>query len=111
VAFIASADTAHSFLADSHFGYDPAAGECDATIIQAIRDQRLERLLDLDTALVAGAKTEAVEPLLVLHGVTESLHVQSEVLSYEVPTYFGMLCATYTPERRAVHMRVDDRDW
>ena len=96
VAFIASADMAHTFAADSHFGYDPAAAKCDETIIQAIHNQRLESLLDLDPALIAAAKTEAIEPLLVLYGVTERYHLQSEVLSYEVPTYFGMLCAAYT---------------
>lgn len=96
VALIASADMAHTFSADSHFGYDPAASQCDEAVIEAIQRQRLDSLLNLDPALIIAAQTEAIEPLLVLHGATEGNPMQSEILSYEVPTYFGMLCVAYS---------------
>jgi hypothetical protein len=48
-------------------------------------------------AALGHAFTDAIEPLLVLHGLTEGRDWRGEILSYEVPTYFGMLCATYAP--------------
>lgn len=97
VAVIASADMAHRHAAGSHFGHDPAAVECDAAIIAAIRANELGRLSTYDEAWIERAATEAVGPLLALHGLMAGRDLRAEVLSYEVPTYFGMLCATFTP--------------
>jgi aromatic ring-opening dioxygenase LigB subunit len=30
-----------------------------------------------------------------LHGLIEGTDLRGEVLAYEVPTYFGMMCAAY----------------
>ncbi|MDB5057769.1 MAG: Extradiol ring-cleavage dioxygenase class protein subunit [Chloroflexi bacterium] len=96
VAFIASLDLAHRHRADGPFGFDPAAEDCDATVLAAVRDNALDRLLEFDTAWVDRGLTEAIEPLLALHGVLEGSDLQAEVLSYEVPTYYGMSCVAYT---------------
>jgi hypothetical protein len=34
--------------------------------------------------------------MLVLHGATNGVFA-AELLSYEAPTYFGMICAAFTP--------------
>ncbi|HWE62685.1 MAG TPA: hypothetical protein VHB98_13305 [Chloroflexota bacterium] len=95
IAFIASLDLAHRHRADGPFGFDPAAAECDAAVLDAVRANALDRLLAYDTTWADRGLTEAVEPLLALHGVLEGTDVRAEVLSYEVPTYYGMMCAAY----------------
>jgi aromatic ring-opening dioxygenase LigB subunit len=53
-------------------------------------------VLGYDEGWLRRAVTDAVEPLLALHGLLEGTALRPEVLSYEVPTYFGMLCAAYS---------------
>ena len=97
IAFIASADLGHAHAPDGPFGYDPAAAECDAAVVEAVRAHDLARLLAYDEGWVARAQTDALEPLLALHGLVEGTGLRPEVLCYEVPTYFGMLCVAYSP--------------
>lgn len=96
IGFIASADLGHAHDPAGRLGFDPAAAECDAAVVAAVRDGDLERLLAFDAGWVERARTEALEPLLALHGAVEGTALRPEVLSYEVPTYFGMLCAAYS---------------
>jgi aromatic ring-opening dioxygenase LigB subunit len=98
IAFIASFDLAHRHRASGPFGFNPAAAECDAIVLDAVRANALDRLIAYDTAWVDSGLTEAVEPLLALHGVLEGSNMRAEVLSYEVPTYYGMACVSYTPQ-------------
>ncbi|HVC82034.1 MAG TPA: hypothetical protein VNL35_16195 [Chloroflexota bacterium] len=95
VAFIASLDLGHRHAPDGPFGFDPASAECDAAVTEAVRANALERMLGYDADWIDRGLTEAVEPLLALHGVLEGTDLRAEVLSYEVPTYYGMMCAAY----------------
>jgi aromatic ring-opening dioxygenase LigB subunit len=95
VAFIASFDLGHRHAPDGPFGFDPASAECDAAVIEAVRTNALDRVIGFDADWVDRGFTEAVEPLLALHGVLEGTDLRADVLSYEVPTYFGMMCAAY----------------
>lgn len=97
IAFIASADFAHRHDPDGPYGFDLAAAECDAAVVEAVRAGELHRLLAYDEGWVERALTEAVEPLLALHGLVDGTNLRPEVLCYEAPTYFGMLCAAYVP--------------
>jgi aromatic ring-opening dioxygenase LigB subunit len=95
VALIASADHGHAHDPDGPYGFDPAAAEYDEAIIELVRTDRLDRLGELEP-LVTGAKADSLWQMVVLHGALgESYDV--ELLSYETPTYFGMLCAAYAP--------------
>lgn len=96
IAFVASMDMAHTHTHDGLLGFDPAAAECDAAVVGAVRDHDLGRVLGYDDEWLRRAVTDAVEPLLALHGLLEGTDLRPEVLSYEVPTYLGMLCATYS---------------
>jgi len=81
VALIASADHGHAY---------------DRQIVQLVRDNCLSGLLDIDPAFVATAPADSWWQMLVLHGaVGDDFDV--DLLSYEAPTYFGMLCASFTP--------------
>ncbi len=101
VAFIASADLGHAHDPNGPYGYDPASAEFDAAAIEAIKAQDIGRLLTIDQAWHKRAATDAYGQILNLHGVIEGQHFRPELLSYEVPTYFGMTCVAYEapPER------------
>jgi aromatic ring-opening dioxygenase LigB subunit len=96
VALIASADHGHSHDPEGPYGFDPAAAEYDAQISELVRENRLEGLLDLEPGFVDAAKADSWWQLLMLHGALADGWT-GEFLSYEVPTYFGMLCAAYAP--------------
>jgi len=96
VALIASADHGHAHDASGPYGFDPAAAEYDARIVQLVQENRLGGLLDLDPAFVAAAKADSWWQLLMLYGALAD-GWQGAFLSYEASTYFGMLCAVYAP--------------
>jgi aromatic ring-opening dioxygenase LigB subunit len=96
VAFIASADHAHAHDAQGPYGYDPAAKQYDQLICELVRDDHLDRLADLPLALVEAAKADSWWQMLMLHGATAK-GWSGRLLSYEAPTYFGMLTAAYSP--------------
>ena len=95
VALIASADMGHAHDKQGPYGFDPASAEFDAATVDAIKAQDLGRLLNFDQAWVQRAATDAFGQLLTLHGAIEGTGFRGELLSYEVPTYFGMMCVAY----------------
>jgi aromatic ring-opening dioxygenase LigB subunit len=95
VAFIASADHGHAHLRSGPYGYHPAAAKYDALISDLVRSDRLAGLLDVPRELVENAKADSWWQMLMLHGATPGWH--GTLISYEAPTYFGMLTAAYEP--------------
>jgi aromatic ring-opening dioxygenase LigB subunit len=94
VALIASADHGHAHSDEGPYGYDAAAAEYDARVVELVREERLGELLELDAALVDRARVDSLWQLVMLHGALGDAW-RAELLSYEAPTYFGMLCAAY----------------
>jgi aromatic ring-opening dioxygenase LigB subunit len=99
IAFIASADHGHAHDPDGPYGFDPASAEFDAAIVDAVRGNRLERILDLESDFIERAKADSPWQLALLHGILGG-ETAGELLSYEAPTYFGMLCASYELAKR-----------
>jgi aromatic ring-opening dioxygenase LigB subunit len=97
VALIASADHGHAHDADGPYGFDPAASEYDRLVVEAVRANRLGDLLAIDEELVRAARADSFRQLLVLHGACGG-GCDVELLSYEAPTYYGMLCAALAPQ-------------
>jgi aromatic ring-opening dioxygenase LigB subunit len=96
VALIASADHGHAHDPDGPYGFDPAAADYDGRIVELVEGDRLGDLLGFDAALVDAAKADSFWQLLLLHGALQATGGwRSKFLSYEAPTYFGMLCAAY----------------
>ena len=96
VAFIASADNGHAHDALGPYGFDPAAKKYDELICELVRDEQMERLADIPLELVESAKADSWWQMLMLHGATGE-GWRGRLVSYEAPTYFGMLTAAYTP--------------
>jgi aromatic ring-opening dioxygenase LigB subunit len=95
---IASSDHGHAHRADGPYGFDPAAAEYDGQIVDLIKANHLTGVSEIDPAFVGKAKADSYWQMLILSGAIGD-RWKSEFLSYEVPTYFGMLCAAYAPTR------------
>jgi aromatic ring-opening dioxygenase LigB subunit len=95
VAFIASADHGHAHLREGPYGYHKAAAEYDQLIATLVRTGKLEGLLEIPAEMVENAKADSWWQMLMLHGATGGW--QGRLISYEAPTYFGMLTAAYEP--------------
>jgi aromatic ring-opening dioxygenase LigB subunit len=95
IAFIASADHGHAHRASGPYGYHAAAAEYDALVCDLVRSQRLAGLVDITRDLVERAKADSWWQMLMLHGAASRW--RGELISYEAPTYFGMLTAAYSP--------------
>jgi aromatic ring-opening dioxygenase LigB subunit len=96
VALIASADHGHGHTADGPYGFAPESASYDERIQEVVRDGRLGELVDVDPAWAVAAKADSFWQLLMLHGAIGGAFTP-ELLSYEAPTYFGMLTAAYRP--------------
>lgn len=96
VAFIASADHGHAHDPDGPYGFDERAKEYDELICELVGRDDLGRLAHIDPELVERAKADSWWQMLILRGaVGEAL--RGTLISYEAPTYFGMLTAAYEP--------------
>jgi|SRR5579859_3721431 len=100
IAFVASADMGHSHDKNGPYGYDPASAEFDAATVRAIREQDPARLLTFDQAWLKRAATDAYGQILNMAGMIEGTSFRGELLSYEVPTYFGMMCVAYVASNK-----------
>ena len=97
IAFIASADLGHAHDAQGPYGYDIASQEYDTAFTDAVKAQDLGRLLEFDLDWLKRASTDSYGQILNLYGMIEGTSFRGELLSYEVPTYFGMMCVAYDP--------------
>jgi aromatic ring-opening dioxygenase LigB subunit len=95
VALIASCDHGHAHDPKGPYGFSPAAQEYDDRVVDLVKRDALGELLRFDPALVAEAKADSFWQMLMLHGAVAD-RWRAEFLSYEAPTYFGMLCAAYS---------------
>jgi aromatic ring-opening dioxygenase LigB subunit len=95
IALIASADQAHTHAATGPYGFSPMAGEYDRIMQELVRANQLYELLILDPHMVSTALPDSLWQTLILAGALRAHPMHSEVLSYEVAEYFGMLCAAF----------------
>jgi aromatic ring-opening dioxygenase LigB subunit len=95
VALVASADHGHAHDPEGPYGFDPAAAEYDEQVIGIVRENRLGDVLSLEP-IVAAASADSLWQLAVLHGALGD-GFRADFLSYDRPTYFGMLCAAFEP--------------
>lgn len=93
VGLIASCDWSHAHAADGPYGFHEAAAKLDAEVVAHIKANRLEAVADFDPAFIEHAKPDGIWQTLILAGAIAPGQREVEFYSYEVPTYFGLLCA------------------
>jgi aromatic ring-opening dioxygenase LigB subunit len=96
VALIASCDHGHAHDPQGPYGFSPASKVFDDRVVELVKRNALGELMSFDPALVAEAKADSFWQMLLLHGAIGD-RWRADFLSYEAPTYFGMLCAAFTP--------------
>lgn len=96
VAVIASCDHGHGHQADGPYGFRPESAVFDDEVQRLLREDRLDRLVELDPHLVRAAAADSWWQMLLLQGVLGG-DWRPELLSYEHPTYFGMMVAGFAP--------------
>ncbi len=97
VAFVASADQGHAHKVDGPYGFHAASAKFDAMVKRAVVENNLDVLLTLPQGFVEDAKPDSLWQLAILQGVLRRIPMRGQLLSYQVPTYFGLLCAAYLP--------------
>ena len=96
VALVASCDQGHGHLAEGPYGFRAESKVFDDRVVEVIRADRLAELVDFDLDLVRAAAADSWWQMLMLSGAIEK-GWRGEFLSYQHPTYFGMICAAYQP--------------
>jgi len=95
IAFIASADQAHAHEKSGPYGYHRSAAKYDEFVSGAIQKNRIESISRLSKRFVEEAKPDSLWQMAILAGITRVVKMQGTLLSYAVPTYYGMLCASF----------------
>ena len=93
--FIASADQAHAHRKSGPYGFSTSADQYDNYVLDAIRNNRLKRILALTPKFVERAKPDSLWQMAILAGIIDKIPMQSKLLSYQAPTYYGMICASF----------------
>jgi aromatic ring-opening dioxygenase LigB subunit len=95
IAFVASADQAHSHKKKGPYGFSSKASEYDRLVVEAIRANDLRSTMAFEPGFVDAAKPDSLWQMTMLAGVLDRVPMESQLLSYQVPTYYGMLCAGF----------------
>ena len=95
VAFIASADQGHAHDKKGPYGFNPASKEYDELVVNAVKENNLKQLLTLDPGFVEDAKPDSLWQMAILAGLLEKVSMKGRFVSYQAPTYFGLLCASF----------------
>jgi aromatic ring-opening dioxygenase LigB subunit len=98
VALIASCDHGHGHDAKGPYGFTPRSKEFDEAVVRLIRENGGLGFPRLGSAFAREAKADSYWQMLMLEGALGHEAWKGELLSYEAPTYFGMLCAAYTQQ-------------
>ena len=96
VAFIASGDLSHRLKPQAPAGYNPNAHVFDEQVVDALRSNVPQRIVDIDHNLRRLAGECGYRSMLVAIGVSSDLPLSCEVLNYEAPFGVGYLVAQLT---------------
>ena len=97
IGFVASCDWGHAHAATGPYGFHPESAVVDAEVVAAVQANDLMRLIDLDEGRAQDAAIDGLWQALMLGGALDVTPMAVEFLSYEAPTYYGMLVAVWAP--------------
>jgi aromatic ring-opening dioxygenase LigB subunit len=101
ITFIASADQGHGHQADGPYGFHPESAAFDELVCDIVKRGALHELVDISPDQARAAYADSWWQMLMLHGALQEDGdvFDPALLAYEVPTYYGMLTAVFTPNR------------
>lgn len=95
IAFIASCDWGHRHREDGPYGFSEASARVDNTVVEAVRSSQLGDLMYISDADAEDAAIDGLWQALMLQGFLGETTLSGEFLSYEAPSYYGMLVAIW----------------
>jgi aromatic ring-opening dioxygenase LigB subunit len=101
VAFVASADQGHAHDKKGPYGFNRASAKYDKLVIKAVKEANLKQLLTMDQKFIEDAKPDSLWQIAILIGILESIPMQGRFVSYQTPTYYGMLCADFELSKKS----------
>lgn len=93
IGLIASCDWSHTHDEEGPYGYHPQAKVMDEEIVRLIEQNDLEKMMEFKSTQISAAKPDGIGQTLILAGAIPKVERRVSLLSYEVPTYFGLICA------------------
>lgn len=97
VVMVASGDLSHRLTPEAPAGYRAEGKIFDELLVQAVREFKVEDILELDEELKEKAGECGLRPIIMMLGALDGMDVESRVLSYEGPFGVGYLVAGFTP--------------
>ena len=93
IGIILSCDFSHTHSKNNPmFPYSECSKEFDDLLVEMFENNDLKSFRNIDDKFIYKARTDVKAQLLVLCGILEmNSKLKSYFLSYEVPTYFGMI--------------------
>jgi len=98
VVFVASADQAHAHKRSRPYGFSARAREYDSLARDLVSRNRIGEVMSIRPGLVEAAKPDSLWQMAILAGIADKLKLKSDLVSYDAPTYFGMICANFKRE-------------
>lgn len=98
VVMVASGDLSHRLTPEAPAGYSPEGRKFDDLLVQAVREFKVEDILEIDRELGENAGECGLRPIIMMLGALDGMDVESRVLSYEGPFGVGYLVAGFTPQ-------------
>ncbi len=74
------------------------ARQYDQQIIDAISKKNLDSVLQIPKQLVEDAKRDSLWQIAILAGALADSRMKPRLYTYEVPTYYDMICASFIPK-------------
>jgi aromatic ring-opening dioxygenase LigB subunit len=99
IVFVASADQAHTHSRNGPYGFHTAAARFDTLAVEAVKSGNISRLLKVSQYVIEDAKPDSIWQFAMLSGIMSKEKMTPQFLSYDVPTYFGMICAGFYPQK------------
>jgi len=99
IAFVASADQAHTHMKSGPYGFSETAEVYDRAVLDAVERNRLGELTNIPQDTIEAAKPDSFWQMIMLHGVIDGRGMKPHLYSYQVPTYYGMMCVGYSRGR------------
>ena len=90
---IASGDLSHRLNPGAPAGYNPRGEEFDEKLVNLLKEERFEEILDIEPQLIKKAGECGLRPIVMMLGSMRGLNPSSDVKSYEGPFGVGYAVA------------------
>lgn len=93
VVFIASGDLSHKLSHDGPYGYSEEGKRFDQLIVNSIRENNVDALLNIDDDFCERAGQCGLRSFIIMYGALDGYRLKPEVYSYEAPFGVGYCIA------------------